>query len=138
MKKFISRSMLVVVIVVFVCLISLLWVTWGREMMGRYSFARKICENLMNSESVPYESCYISNEVPDVMESMFPIGTDISFVQSAMQGFELNSKASGISSSCSQWVRLDFTIIHRWAFLVDESYEFIFCDGDLVDRIWHE
>jgi len=92
----------------------------------------------MLTESLPYDTCFISNEVPDVMEKMMPIGTEKEYVENAMQGFEIISSAGGSSSLCHNWVRLDYKVIPRWAFLFDETYEFIFCDGKLVDRIWHE
>ena len=51
MMKFILRILIVGVI--FACLIGCLWAISGRELFYRYSFSRKICENLMHTEALP-------------------------------------------------------------------------------------
>lgn len=107
-------------------------------MFYRYSFSRKICENLMQTEGLPNASCFISQKVPDVMEKMFPIGIDQEYVENGMKGFKLVSTAHGMSSECRSWTHFNYLIVPKWALMWDESYIFTFCDGKLINRLWQD
>lgn len=96
-RKAFARQIFAVVIFVIVCLISFLSITNGQEIYDRASFSQRICENLVVSGYLEHEDCYTSSSVPDVMNALFPLGTDITKVQTAMDGFELLSTASGSS-----------------------------------------
>lgn len=129
----------VTILVLFGCVLSVIFLrpmeTWTKR-----TFAVEICANLLAAGYILDEAdCYISERVPDVMQSMFPTGSaTIDQVRSGMDGFEIILYSSG--SPCltggMKWERLKFVVIRKFLFRFDENYGFTFCDGILVDQYW--
>lgn len=113
----------------------LTWACVGHEWYDRTTYSRKICNNLQQAGLIVRDGCVKSKRVPEVMEFFFPTGANMSYIQQGMEGFAVNLRSSGRSDDCRQWSRVDYKIIYNifsW-----ETYEFIFCDGTLIGKVWH-
>jgi len=137
---------------VFITVCSLIilafFIYFTQEDRDRKAFSHSICQNLLDSNKIFDKSvCHISQNVPDVMNSMFPVGkVDIDYVQEGLRGFKQTRYSSGVVSTphypqCSPgdgWEGLQYRIIRKPLILWDELYEFVFCEGILVNSTWSE
>lgn len=112
-------------------LISIVVISFSfRERLDRSTFARKICDNMVNAGYISESLCIISEDVPTVIANAFPIGVSPEFVFVSLEGFQVVSDDSNSIDNCKDWRLIRFRIIRQWAGW-DDNVVFCFCDNEL-------
>jgi hypothetical protein len=107
-----------------------------REARARSTFARQVCDNLIQSGYMSEPECIISDSVGEVFIKTFPEGTELDYVLAGMDGFKKSSDTTRIIPECKSYRLITYTIIPGALFAWDESIVYTFCDDILFNIEW--
>lgn len=128
--------LIILIIVLFLCF----WFFGGTAIYSERRLARNICNNLTNYYYPEVVSCTKSGNVKEIIEFYFPLGTRADVIDQGLSGYKktstIHTERENRLQDCDEY-RIDHYTFYYELLIVDNGYNFYFCDGELYMASWN-